>query len=194
MANTMNKYFLDKITTIRENLPVSMVDPIAKLKSLMRNKSCSFHLNPVHPDTVEHILLNLKNSKSAGIDMIDTNILKSSSKYILPALTHIMNLSIEKQCFPTKWKTAKVIPLLKKGDPLNPKNYRPVAILPVISKILERVVFNQIVQYMEKNELLHPNHNGFHSGHSTTTCLLQMYDRWVDALEDKIFLVYACWI
>ena len=185
MADCMNNYFLKKIKTIQENLPVSLVDPLAKLKLLMKNKSCSFTLKPVHPDTVEHILNNLRNSKSAGLDMIDTAILKCSASYILPALTHIINLSIEKECFPTEWKTAKVIPLLKKGDPLNPQNYRPVAILPVISKILEKVVFCQIVQYMEENKLLHPNHHGFRSGHSTTTCLIQLYDRWVAALEEK---------
>ena len=140
---------------------------------------------PTFTDTVEHILNNLRNSKSAGLDMVDTAILKCSASYILPALTHIINLSIEKECFPTEWKTAKVIPLLKKGDPLNPQNYRPVAILPVISKILEKVVFCQIVQYMEENKLLHPNHHGFRSGHSTETCLIQLYDRWVAALEEK---------
>ena len=140
---------------------------------------------PTFTDTVEHILNNLRNSKSAGLDMVDTAILNCSASYILPALTHIINLSIEKECFPTEWKTAKVIPLLKKGDPLNPQNYRPVAILPVISKILEKVVFCQIVQYMEENKLLHPNHHGFRSGHSTETCLIQLYDRWVAALEEK---------
>ena len=85
------------------------------------------------------------------------------------------------------WKTAKVIPLYKKDDPLSPKNYRPVAILPIISKILEKSVFMQVIQYMETNQLLHPNHHGFRSYHTTTTGLIQLYDSWVEAIERKEF-------
>ena len=83
------------------------------------------------------------------------------------------------------WKTAKVIPLFKKEDPLSPANYRPVAILPILSKILEKAIFIQIIQYLDSNQLIHPNHHGFRAAHSTTTGLIQMYDKWVEALEDK---------
>ena len=85
--------------------------------------------------------------------------------------------------FPSIWKHAKVVPLLKKGDPLIPKNYRPVALLPIFSKILERVVFNQLVTYFDSNGLIHPNHHGSRSGHSTTTALIQMYDSWVEEVD-----------
>ena len=67
-------------------------------------------------------------SKSSGLDSIDTLILKLAGPNIFPALTHIINLSIATQQFPSSWKIAKVIPLFKKDNPLNPKNYRPVAI------------------------------------------------------------------
>ena len=99
----------------------------------------------------------------------------------------MINLSILHCQFPSQWKVAKIIPLHKKDDHLNPKNYRPVAILPVLSKILERVVFFQISQYMESNGLLHPNHHGFRSSHSTSTCIIQMYDKWLEALENQMF-------
>ena len=72
---------------------------------------------------------------------------------------------------------------MKSGDELNPKNYRPVAILPVWSKILERAVFLQIIDYFEANRLLHPSHHGFRANHSTTTALLEMYDTWVEAMD-----------
>ena len=153
----------------------------------MRSRTCSFQLKPVHPDTVEEILSSLKNSKSSGLDTIDTFTLKLAAPYILPAITHIVNLSIETQLFPTRWKTAKIIPLYKKEDPLSPSNYRPVAILPILSKILEKAIFLQIIQYMDSNQLIHPNHHGFRAAHSTTTGLIQMYDKWVEALEYKKF-------
>ena len=58
-----------------------------------------------------------------------------------------------------------------------------MALLPVVSKVLERVIFLQIVEYMDKNGLFHPNHHGFRSLHSTTTAMLQMYDTWVEAVS-----------
>ena len=149
----------------------------------MRNRTSSFNLKCVHPETVEQILSSLKNSKSCGLDSIDTFSLKLAGQRIIPALTHIINLSILTQQFPTSWKTAKIIPLYKKDDPLSPKNYRPVAILPILSKVLEKAVFLQIVDYMDSNHLIHPNHHGFRAGHSTTTGLIQMYDAWVEALD-----------
>ena len=110
----------------------------------MANKSSKFQLRQVHPDEVLMVIRALKNSKSTGLDTINVQILKLIAEFILPALTHIVNLSLASSTFPQAWKKAKVIPLLKKGDPLMPQNYRPVALLPVFSKILEKIVFNQI--------------------------------------------------
>ena len=104
---------------------------------------------------------------------------------ILPAVTHIVNLSIQQAEFPSQYKIAKVIPLLKKGDPLEPKNYRPVAILCILSKVIERIIFIQIVEFMNSNECFHPNHHGFRAHHSTSTAMIQMYDTWVQAVDKR---------
>ena len=88
-----------------------------------------------------------------------------------------MNLSFASGIFPCQWKTTKIIRLFKSGDPLSPTSYRRVAMLPILSKVLEKVVF------MEKNGLMHPNHQGFRQNHSTATCLIQMYDKWVEKLS-----------
>ena len=66
---------------------------------------------------------------------------------------------------------------------MDPSNYRPVAILPIISKILEMVIFIQVVEYFNQNQLFHQNHHDFWAGHSTCTALLQMYDSWIEGLE-----------
>ena len=76
-----------------------------------------------------------------------------------------------------------MIQLHKKDDPLNPKNYRPVAIVPVLSKILERAILDQITKYLDKNGLLHPNHHPYRAQHNTTTALVQMYDGWLQSVE-----------
>ena len=97
-----------------------------------------------------------------GVDYIDTRTIKLSAEMIAPALTHIINLSISTNTFPNIWKYAKMIPLLKSADsdPLLPKSYRPVALLPVLSKILEKIVFSQLVNYLEENNLIHSNLHG----------------------------------
>ena len=77
-----------------------------------------------------------------------------------------------------------MIPLHKKDDVFLAQNYRPVALLPIISKILERAVFGQVIEYFETNNLLHPSHHGFRSKHNTSTAILQMFDTWLDAMED----------
>ena len=149
----------------------------------MANRQCVFQLNSVHPDKVAKIISSLSNSKASGLDYIDTFIIKLIKTEILPSVTHIINLSITNKRFPSSWKKSKVIPLHKKDDPLNPKNYRPVAIVPILSKILERAIFDQITKYLDHNGLLHPNHHAYRAQHNTTTALVQMYDGWLQAVE-----------
>ena len=148
----------------------------------MQGRTSSFSLSSVHPGEVDIIIASLSNSSSFGLDMIDTYIIKLIKPEILPALTHIINLSISTRKFPDFWKKVKVIPLYKKEDLLNPKNYRPVAIVPIFSKVLERVIFNQMIQYLNNNKLIHPNHHAYRANHNTTTALLQMYDVWLESL------------
>ena len=121
IANCQNQYFIDKVKNILLGMPAPVSDPLSKLKLLMRNRSSVFSLNSAHPNEIQNIILHLKNSKSTGLDTIDTYILKCSLAYILPAVTHIVNLSLNSGIFPSQWKTAKVIPLFKSGDSLNPK-------------------------------------------------------------------------
>ena len=102
-----------------------------------------------------------------------------SKKQVVPAVCHILNLSIQTNKFPTRWKIARVVPLYKgKGSKFESKNFRPVAILPILSKVLERAVFLQLVRYMDENRFFNPSHHAYRSFHSTTTAMLQMYDMW----------------
>ena len=183
IANIMNKFYIDKVNSIRASLPNSIDDPLRKLKLMMRGRQLSFSVLPVHPDMVAETISALRNSKSCGLDNIDTYVLKLIKPHIIPAVTHIINLSIETSTFPEAWKYSKIIPLYKKDDPLNAKNYRPVALIPVLSKVLERVIFIQIVHYLESNNLFHSSHHGYRAGHSTCTALIELYDSWMEAVE-----------
>ena len=94
-----------------------------------------------------------------------------------------MNTSILILKFPSSFKKAKVIPLYKgKSAPVtNPKSFRPVALLPVASKILEKVVHTQIMSYMENNKLWHPQHHAYLSHRRITSAMISMHDAWVEA-------------
>ena len=69
-----------------------------------------------------------------------------------------------------------------------PKNYRPVALVPIFSKILERAVFKQLVEYLDLNNLLSPDHHGSRQGHSTAKSLIKMYDQWMDQVDDSMMV------
>ena len=131
-------------------------------KVFVRQRNFSFQA--VKPDDVLKVIKSLKNSKSTGTDYIDTYVIKLVAQDILAPLTHIINLSISTGAFPSPWKQAKVVPLLKKGDPLSAKNYRPVSLLPIFSKILERVIFNQLISYLDSNDLVHANYHDSRAG------------------------------
>ena len=184
LAEVMNKFFIEKVKQLRQGIPANDTDPFKTLKETMSERTCEFNFKAVDPDQVLKIIKSLKNSRSTGLDNIDTYIIKLVASDILPALTHVINLSISEGVFPCEWKKSKVVPLLKKGDSLDPRNYRPVALLPIFSKILERAVFVQLVEYLESNKLLHPNHHGSRGSHSTGSALLQMYDTWQQEVEE----------
>ena len=153
------------------------------MRQRLHGTTSSFSLSAVTPDEVEEIISKLKNSKASGMDELDTYILKLVKKEIVPAVCHILNLSIQLNRFPTKWKIAKVVPLYKgKGSKFDAKNYRPVAILPIMSKVLKRAIFIPLVKYMDTN-CFNPNHHAYRSFQSTTTAMLQMYDTWLNMLE-----------
>ena len=158
----MNDYYINKIKKIRNELPPVVGDPLAKLREMMKGKTSEFKLLPVHPDLIEKIIDNLSNSKACGVDNINTQIIKLIKDEIVPAITHIVNLSIGTSTFPSAWKKSKIVPLYKgKDNILEPKSFLLVVLVPILSKILEQGFFMQIVEYMESNNHFHPSLHGY---------------------------------
>ena len=180
----MNSFFVNKVNDLRRKIPPCRKNPLDRVSQIMKDRTCTFSIKSVHPEVISKIIKGMKSSKSCGLDNIDSFILKLACDELTPGITHIVNLSIGRKYFPTLWKNSKVIPLFKKDEATNPKNYRPVSLLSITSKILERVVYHQMIEYLEENGLLHPSHHGFRKSHSTTTALLEMYANWVEAQED----------
>ena len=119
LATTINEFFGKKIETLKKEIPPAQTDPNGKLRESMKDRICTFIFNPVSPKEVEQAIKSLKTSKSAGSDEISSDIFKIALPVILPAVTHVINLSLIHGVFPSVWKHAKVTPLLKKGDSLS---------------------------------------------------------------------------
>ena len=96
----------------------------------------------------------------------------------------IFNIYITTGCFPDNWKIARVAPIFKSDQPDDRFNYRPISVLPVLARIFDKIIYNQLYDYLDKNKLLFPNQSGFKALHSTVTCLLNNTDDWYVNMDD----------
>ena len=182
VADIMNEFFVEKIQKLK--IKFSGTPPnYNHCYRAMIGKNCKLTMNYVSMRKVKKILKNLRSSKSVGLDELDSYSLKVAADIIAPSVHHIVTLSVMQQKFPSSFKLAKVIPLHKKLSKLDRKNYRPVSILSPLSKVLERVIYEQIYDYFSRNGIFHPNLMGFRKNRSTLTAALQMYDRWVSGAK-----------
>ena len=138
VANLLNEFFIGKIKSLRANFQDQEVN-LEGCKRAMHSKRGSLSLSFTSVFQVEKVLRKLKSSKAVAIDGLDTYSLKMSAKIVALPIHHLISLSLMQQKVPSLWKLAKVLPIHKKGDILNRKNYRPVCILSPVSKVLERI-------------------------------------------------------
>ena len=121
-------------------------------------------------------LKNLKCNKSSGMDNIPPRLLKDAAAVIAKPLTEIINTSLAMGAVPDEWKCAKVTPVFKKGKRSEMDNYRPISVLPVASKLLERAVHRQLYQFLSKHQILSPFQCGFRKNHSTESAAISFTD------------------
>ena len=112
-------------------------------------------------DKLYYLLSGLTSNKATGVDKISSEILKIASPIISNSLTYIFNQAVILCSFPLEWKVAKVTPLYKSGHRNSPGNYRPISVLPILSKIMERILYDQLYDYLTKFELLSNCQFGF---------------------------------
>ena len=125
------------------------------------------------------LLSKLCNAKATGLDKISAKLLKECPDLIAESLTLIFNQSLLTGIFPDEWKSARVTPLYKNSGKRNdPTNYRPISVIPVVAKVFERVVYDQLYHYLTENCIISLYQSGFRSLHSTITALLEATDSW----------------
>ena len=150
----------------------------------------SFHTLPnrrsltVSVEEIIEAINKLKSSQSCGTDAITSNMLKIIKLEIAPILHHLINMSINSKTFPECWKFATVTPLFKGGNAEVCDNYHPISVLPTLGKVLERLVYNQCVAYLNANSILSVSQAGFREGHSTGACLADFLSEIYEEIDN----------
>ncbi len=184
IADIFNNYF----TNIGPNLAKQITSDcnLNYTNFLKQNISSRFNFVNVTEHEVHQIINKLKGKSSYGYDLLSTLLLKQIYKPILPVLTCIINQTLKTGIFPDKLKIAKVIPVFKNGEENNFENYRPISLLPAISKVFEKVIFKQLYAYMTNYKLICSNQYGFRLKHSTEYAAIDLIDHVINDLDNNL--------
>ena len=130
--------------------------------------------DPVLQAEILKLVKSINISKSSGLNNVSSLMVKEAFTVLLPQVTHMFNLSLSTSIFPKEWKKALVVHIPKAGDATKVKNYRPISLLPLPGKMLEKLVHRQLSQHFETNSLLSKWQHGFREGHSTMHSVAQL--------------------
>ena len=146
-----------------------------------------------HPCTrseVKNLIGKLLNKTSHGYDGISNKLLKELSQVLIYPLTYLFNLSLEKGIFPELYKRADVVPLYKSKSKLDCVNYRPISLLPTISKLLEKIMYKRLYLILiSKTNQLYISQYGFRSGHSCENAISELVSEIVKAKSENLYTV-----
>ena len=170
MAEEINQFFADIGPSLARDIPDSLLD----MDFTFRGDYPVFDFSLTDEAAVGKLLDHMSSNKSTGIDGIPIRFLKMCRRTNVKILTHIINISLISKKVPHGWKKCCLTPLYKDGDRSVAGNYRPIAILPAASKLLERTVHQQVSKYFERHKLLSEAQFGFRKGFSTSTCILNL--------------------
>ena len=182
IANEFNTFFVNIGPKLAKEINNSGKDYFEYMNNPLYE---NIFMKPIVETEIIKIISKFNKNKSPGYDDIGNNVLKKISKEIAIPLTRIFNLSISSGEVPDSLNIAKVVPIYKKDDPQVFSNYRPVSVLPSFSKIIERLVFNRCVDFIDKHKILNTNQYGFRTGHSTYMAIVDFVDKICNAVENN---------
>ena len=181
ISNALNDHFSSVGAKITKGVPTTSVTPESFVKPAMSN----FQFTEISVSAVYLMLSKLSVAKACGIDGISAKLLKYAAAVISDPLCTIFNKSLSSGIFPDSWKIAKIFPIYKGNIKNDPNNYRPISVLPILAKVFEKLVFDQIYSYLTENGILSKFQSGFRSNHSTLTALLQATEQWFKNIDNS---------
>ena len=181
-AETLNQNFVKN-----NNAPVDPDFIKEKLENLYKKFPPSIHKFCFQPVSEQDVIKTAKSLKSLalGVDEINSFVVKTLLPRISVVLVDIINTSFEQRIFPERWKKGVVTPIPKVAMPMAPSDFRPISLLPCLSKIIEKLVNTQIVAYITKHSFLDPNQSAYKVKHSTQTALLKLCEDIYDIIDDS---------
>ena len=177
IAESMNDFFCNIGKNLSDKLPQTE-NPLLESRFSVNEHNLRFEFQAVNIAQVEKVFGKFKKSLGFGTDGIANHFLKIALPVIGESLCNVFNLSIATGVFPDCWKIARVAPIFKSGQSDDRSNYRPISVLPFLSRVFEKLVFNQLYEYLDKNKLIYYKQSGFRSLHSAVTCLLKSTNDW----------------
>ena len=170
IANGFNDYFSSVGEKLAKNISSDNT-----FESYLSQNNINFPEKELSDDEVKSAFDQLKPNKSSGYDEIYPTVVKQAYNLIKTPLKYIFKLSINTGDFPDKLKIARVTPIFKSGEETFLNNYRPISVLPCLSKILERIMYNRLCTFLTENNLLYEKQFGFQAGHSTDNAIVELY-------------------
>ena len=138
----------------------------------------NFRFSPVNAEDLIKAMSKFKSSQGFGMDNISRFFLKKSMPILANGLCQIFNMSFSTGQFPDSWKVARVTPIYKDSSSSENSNYRPISVLPVVSRLFEKLIYDQLYTYLSNNHLLFTRQSGFRLFHSVLTSLLNCSNDW----------------
>ena len=180
-ADDFNNFFLSAPIRLTAHIPPTQ-GPFTTVP-LIPTVNAQFKFSALSQMEVSSAIDAMKLGKSFDYFGLNVMMIKYIKKLIVAPLTEIFNSCIREGHFPDILKVAKVTPIHKKGEVNDPSNYRPISILPAISKVFELLLKNQLVEFLENNNILNDNQHGFRAGRSTSSAISAFVDRVVGCFE-----------
>ena len=182
IASVFSDYFYNITAQLNSNIPVATIDPLTYINNDIVSTLSNFE--PCTPTEISHLLENSKPTKQ-NKNSIPIKLIISNRDLISTSICNLINHSMSQGVFPQSLKLAKIIPIHKRGDFRTPANFRPISLLPYLSKIFEKVVFSRLLNHLTNNNILTPNQFGFRKNLSTLDALIHFTELMYDALNNR---------
>ena len=182
MAEMFNDFFTNITAKINDSIPHTKKSPLDYLTN--RNDK-SFFISPTTPEEVEAIIISFNSRKSTGPYSIPIKLLKILSKPVSIQYSEIVHESFLTGVFPDKEEIAKVVPHYKSGPQDNPSNYRPISLLSVFGKVMEKLMHSRLYKFLDICDVLHPLQFGFREKHCTDHALISLTKKIKTTIDNK---------
>ena len=180
----MNKYFCNVGESLKKKIP-NKPNPLLNGIYNVNRDSKEFLFSEISEEEIISIISTFKTSKGSGPDSIPNFFIKIVISVIARPLAFLFNSSLFQGVFPDNWKHARVSPIFKDGSTEELSNYRPISVLPFLSRLFEKLVYCRLYKYLDHNGLIYRHQSGFRSLHSVASCLLSNTNEWYQNIDNN---------